>query len=127
MLAWSFTMWTAAASVPVNDVHSRLNPTTVAGIVQPRDVLELQRAVRSASERKSPVAVAGGRHAMGGQQFAGNALLIDMTAIAHATHSDPARGLIEMEGGAQWPAVIRAVLESGGGRWAIRQKQTGAD
>ena len=35
----------------VNDVHSRLNPTAVAGIARPRDVDELVQTVRFAADR----------------------------------------------------------------------------
>src|SRR5437763_1340203 len=92
----------------VNDVHSRLNPTRVAEIVRPRDAHELCAAVRAAADRNIPVAVAGGRHAMGGQQFAADGMLIDMMAMNHMVHFDAVRGLIEMEAGADWPTVIRA-------------------
>src|SRR5688500_1271616 len=92
------------AKLIVNDVHSRLNPTRVAGVVRPRDVDELRDAVRSAAERGSPLAVCGGRHAMGAQQFATDALLLDTTSMNRAIRLDPQRALLEMEAGADWPA-----------------------
>src|SRR5687768_677262 len=117
------------ASTRVNDVHSRLNLTHVAEIVTPRDIDELRAAVRSAADRNMPVSICGGRHAMGGQQFGSDTLLIDTTELAKPLSFDPHAGLLEMEAGAQWPAVIRAshALGGAGGRWGIRQKQTGAD
>ena len=57
----------------VNDVHSQLNPTRVAAIVRPSSVDELSAALGNARATGHAVAVAGGRHAMGGQQFAENA------------------------------------------------------
>lgn len=113
----------------VNDVHSRLNATRVAEVAVPRDVDELRAAVRSATERGLPVAVAGGRHAMGGQQFCAGGLLVDTTALRRPVSLDAERGLLEMEAGARWPEVIAASHELQGGapRWGIRQKQTGAD
>ena len=113
----------------VNDVHSRLNATRVAEVATPRDVDELRAAVRSAAERGLPVAVAGGRHAMGGQQFCAGGLLIDTAALRRPISLDAERGLLEMEAGARWPEVIAAThaLQGAGPRWGIRQKQTGAD
>ena len=40
---------------------------------------ELQEAVRGAAARGLSVSVAGGRHAMGGQQFGAGTVLLDMT------------------------------------------------
>jgi len=113
----------------VNDVHSRLNATEVAEVATPRDVDELRAAVRSAADRGLPVSVAGGRHAMGGQQFCAGGLLIDTTGLRRPLSLDAERGLLEMEAGATWPEVIRAshALQDGEPRWGIRQKQTGAD
>src|SRR5688572_3855130 len=89
----------------VNDVHSRLNPTRVAGVVQPRDTDALRAAVRSAAERGSQLSVCGGRHAMGAQQFGTDTLLIDTTSLTRVISFDPNLGLLEMESGADWPAV----------------------
>lgn len=113
----------------VNDIHSRLNATAVAEILTPRDQDELVAAVRAAAERDLPVAIAGGRHAMGGQQFCAGGLLIDTSALCRPIRLDAERGLLEMEAGAQWPAVIQAThaLQGPDIRWGIRQKQTGAD
>lgn len=114
----------------VNDVHSRLNPTVVADVVRPRDVDGIAAALQTARSRGLPVAVAGGRHAMGGQQFCAGGLLLDMRSMDCPISLDPERGLLEMEAGAMWPAVIEAThaLQPGDRiRWGIRQKQTGAD
>jgi FAD/FMN-containing dehydrogenase len=113
----------------VNDVHSRLNATRVAGIIAPRDLDELVAAVKDAAARRLPVAVAGGRHAMGGQQFCEGGLLIDMRGMNAVLGFDAARGLLEVEAGAMWPQLIEAThaLQGDAIRWGIRQKQTGAD
>jgi FAD/FMN-containing dehydrogenase len=124
------TVAAIASGQVVNDVHSRMNRTTVAEVVRPQDADELREAVRAAAERRRAVALCGGRHAMGGQQFAAGEVLIDMTAMKRALAFDAARGLITMEAGADWPAVIRAThaLQPGDAKpWGIRQKQTGAD
>jgi FAD/FMN-containing dehydrogenase len=115
--------------ITVNDVHSRLNQTVVREVVRPRDVDELRVALREAAERDLPVAIAGGRHAMGGQQFCAGGQLLDMTEMNRAISLDRDQGLLEIEAGAMWPQVIEAThaLQPDGVRWGIRQKQTGAD
>ena len=116
-------------NVNVNDVHSRLNETAVAEVVRPADPDALRAVVKDAGVRGLPVAIAGGRHAMGGQQFCTGGLLIDTTAMSRPLALDADRGLLEIEAGAMWPAVIEAThaLQPGAPRWGIRQKQTGAD
>ena len=57
------------AGLVVNDLHSQLNATRVEAIVKPRTVEELQAAVIGARAAGRSVCVAGGRHAIGGQQF----------------------------------------------------------
>jgi FAD/FMN-containing dehydrogenase len=114
----------------VNDIHSRLNATSVSRIARPRDIDELRAEIRAAANRRECVAVSGGRHAMGGQQFARGALLLDTRDLHRVIRFDAGAGTIEMEAGADWPAVIRATHEAQPGAdrpWGIRQKQTGAD
>lgn len=112
------------AATLVNDVHSALNATRVAGIRQPRTVGEIRAVVAVAAERGLPVAICGGRHAMGGQQFAQDALLLDMRKMRHVLAFDDAAGLVDVEAGIEWPELIDFL---DGTRWSIRQKQTGAD
>ena len=117
----------------VNDVHSRLNPTTVSEIIRPTAIEDVRAAVRRAAREVAHggggLAICGGRHAMGGQQFASNSLLLDMTGMNRAIDLDEGRGLLSIGAGAMWPDVIRAThdLARGGPRYSIRQKQTGAD
>ena len=117
---------TACVSAPkqqgawVNDIHSQLNRTWVANVVKPGSIDELRRALRGSG----PVSIAGGRHAMGGQQFASNATLLDMNGMTRVLSVDDDRGIVDVEAGIQWPALIAALKET---PWAIRQKQTGAD
>ncbi len=118
-----------AASVDqlwVNDIHSGLNATHVAWIVAPTTVQQVQSAVLDAARIGAQVAICGSRHAMGGQQFAHGALLLDMRAMQRVLAYDAANGLLALEAGIEWPAVID-YLEQAGGIWSIRQKQTGAD
>jgi FAD/FMN-containing dehydrogenase len=114
----------AVVSELVNDVHSRLNPTAIAEVVRPRSLEELQAAVRSAAANRRPLAVCGGRHAMGGQQFRTGGLLLDTSGLAGVLSLDSEHGLVEVEAGIQWPGLLDALAET---PWSIRQKQTGAD
>ena len=114
----------------VNDLHSALNPTRVAAICQPRSLSDIRATVRQAERQGLPLSVCGGRHAMGGQQFAGDALLLDMRHMRRVLAFDADAGLIEVEAGIQWPELIdylETAPAPAGRRWSIRQKQTGAD
>ena len=114
----------------LNDVHSQLNSTRVARVERPTTLAELQAIVVSAHEKQQPISIAGGRHAMGGQQFAENSVHIDTTQMGRVLASDAERGLLTIEAGAMWPAIIaatHAMPNEGRPMWAIRQKQTGVD
>jgi FAD/FMN-containing dehydrogenase len=112
----------------LNDVHSGLNATRVHEVVQPRSVADIQLAIRRA--RETGVSICGARHAMGGQQFGTDTLLLDMMALNRVLSFDRQAGTIEVEAGIQWPALIEFMLAAQAGadvQWGIVQKQTGAD
>ena len=112
----------------VNDTHSALNRTVVSRIVEPGSVEDVVRAIRRAREGGDALAIAGGRHAMGGQQFLDSSTLLDMRKLKRVRRFDDERGLLEVEAGITWPDVIRGYLaRATASRWGIRQKQTGAD
>jgi FAD/FMN-containing dehydrogenase len=113
----------------VNDVHSRLNPTSVREVLRPETTEGLRAIVAAAAARGHRLSVCGGRHAMGGQQFASGHTLIDTTSLNRPIALDARRGLLTIEAGANWQQIIRAThdLQPGGITWAIHQKQTGAD
>lgn len=118
------------AGVVVNDIHSQLNETTVRRIARPASTGALQRLVRESAQRGEAISIAGGRHAMGGQQFGEDTVLVDVTAMNRIRRFDRERGLVEVEAGVQWPAVVRALIDRQRGarrQWGIAQKQTGAD
>jgi FAD/FMN-containing dehydrogenase len=76
------------------------------------------------------VSIAGGRHAMGGQQFGEGTVLIDTRDLDRVLAFDADAGLVTVEGGMEWPALLGHLerLQSGKTRtWGIYQKQTGAD
>lgn len=121
-----------AAERVVNDVHSQLNETRVGHIVEPESVETLQALVLRAREEGRAISIAGGRHAMGGQQFAAGGVLLDMRRMRRVLAFAPSRHEIEVEAGIEWPQLIGFMVERQRGRApreqaAIVQKQTGAD
>jgi FAD/FMN-containing dehydrogenase len=120
----------AESSVLVNDIHSQLNPTRVERVVAIESEATLRVALAAARAEDKPVCVAGGRHAMGGQQFAGDAVLLDMRAMRRIVGLDAEQGVVEAEAGIQWPELIERLIAMQQGKpaaWGIIQKQTGAD
>ena len=121
----------ARARQPVlNDVHARLNASRPALYRCPDSASEVAAAVLQARRRGLSVAIAGGRHAMGGQQFLEGGCVIDLRALNRILAFDREQGLITVEAGATWPELMRGYLSLQAGQtaqWGIRQKQTGAD
>ena len=118
------------AAVELNDVHSRLNATVVRELAQPTTTAELSRLLARARREGLAVSISGGRHAMGGQQFARDALHLDMSKFARVIRLDRERGIVTVEAGIGWPALIEELqsMQRGDARpWSIVQKQTGAD
>ncbi len=117
-------------AVTVNDIHSQLNATVVRCVHRPTSIASVRKVVRAVSSQGGALAIAGGRHSMGGQQFAAGSDLLDMTRLDSVLDFDVERGEIEVEAGMMWPALIDwlLVIQEGASRpWAIVQKQTGAD
>src|SRR5919112_6350418 len=114
----------------VNDVHAQLNATQVHAVLRPASVADVRAAVLAAGAAGRAMAVAGGRHAMGGQQFGVGRDLLDMTGLDRVLDFDPERGEVEAEAGILWPALIawlHAIQDGQSHPWGIIQKQTGAD
>jgi len=117
-------------SILVNDIHSQLNSTHVQGISQPQSLEDVQSIVRTARKDRNVISIAGGRHAMGGQQFGTDTLLIDIRNLNRVINLDREHGIIEVEAGIEWPELIARYLtlqNADGQAWGIAQKQTGAD
>lgn len=114
----------------VNDVHSALNPTDVLDVIPVASIGAEQGIVQETAAGGGVIAIAGGRHAMGGQQFASEGRLLDTRGMNRVLRFDRDQGLIEVEAGIQWPALIDHLIAAQAGsedQWSIRQKQTGAD
>src|SRR5712671_1570651 len=109
-----FALWPAGCArklsttrrVLVNDVHSQLNSTLVARIEAIDSLAGIQRALGRARDEGRAVSIAGGRHAMGGQQFVTDAVLLDTKQLNRVLHFDADAGTIEVEAGMQWPELI---------------------
>jgi FAD/FMN-containing dehydrogenase len=138
----------AAGGTLVNDIHSQLNATRVREVLAPRTLDDLADVVARARARGHSIAIAGGRHAMGGQQFGDASVLVDTRPLDRVIGFDAVRGLIDVEAGIMWPALMRwldenqdprdprpvsdprdprPVNDPRNPRWGIIQKQTGAD
>jgi len=110
----------------VNDAHSKLNRTRVAGITRPEDPEPIQQILR----RGRTISICGGRHAMGGQQFGTDNWLVDMGRLNKVLQFDRKNGLLEVEAGIQWPDVLKFLEANQTDEdkpWGFAQKQTGAD
>lgn len=112
----------ADKGILVNDVHGQINPTRVSAIRKPADPAMLERAL----EPGGGVAICGGRHAMGGQQFASGRPLIDMRQMNKVIGIDRDARTVTAWAGITWPELV-AVLNREAPELSIIQKQTGAD
>jgi len=113
-----------------NDIHSKLNPTRVARVLRPASEAEVVAALKEAAGVGLAVSVCGARHAMGGQQFGKETLLLDISGLTALGDLDRERGTIEAGAGLKWPELIDGLHARQAGEevvWSIRQKQTGAD
>ena len=114
----------------LNDIHSQLNATRVGKILEPRSLQELKSAIHQANEAGKAISIAGGRHAMGGQQFGEGNFHVNMNGMNRILGLDRERGIVEVEAGVQWPQLLEYLVRAQEGeehQWGIFQKQTGAD
>ena len=122
--------YASPAGVVVNDIHSRLNATSVHDIVRPESVEAIQAAIARARDAGRAMSIAAGRHAMGGQQFGADTTLLDMNGMDRVVEFDRTNGSIEVEAGIRWPALYQYLLDQqrdAARPWTFSQKQTGAD
>jgi FAD/FMN-containing dehydrogenase len=120
----------AGRPVVLNDIHSGLNASEPARVVRVDSVEDVRAEVNRAGAAGMPVIASGGRHAMGGQQFCRNGVVLDTRPLDRVLGLDTTRGLVEVEAGIEWPelvAYLNAVQSAERCPWVIAQKQTGAD
>jgi FAD/FMN-containing dehydrogenase len=138
--AWPEAAWPQEKAKPkpkpkpegvlVNDVHSQLNTTRVFRVVEPDSLDGVRSAFSLGRKEERPICIAGGRHAMGGQQFCTDGVLIDIRKLNKVLAFDAERGLIELESGVQWPRLRDYLVSEQLGKdkqWTFAQKPTGAD
>src|SRR5882724_7133628 len=113
----------------VNDVQTGLNPTRVSKIVRPTSAPDIQSVLKDCAKHGQSLCVSGSRHAAGGQQFATDALLLDMRSMNRVVGLDERSGVLHVEAGIEWPELIQGytALQKENVKWGIRQKQGGAD
>ena len=105
----------------LNDVHSQLNHTIVARIERPRTLAQSQSAIVDGRKLGDRISAAGVGMPWVGQQFAAGSVHIDTSALNRVLHSDSERGLLHIEAGADWPAIIaasRQIVAGSGSAWA---------
>src|SRR5262245_15747630 len=120
----------SADGVVVNDAQSQLNETRVTRVEKPDSLDALGAVLRRARDDGKSVSVCGGRHAMGGQQFGTDTVLVDVRGLNRVVALDEAKGEIEVEAGVEWPELLDHLHKAQAGRpwmWSARQKQTGVD
>jgi len=83
---------------------------TVARIEEPASLDEVQAALSKAAREDRAVSVCGGRHAMGGQQFGADTVLLDTGKLNKVLKFDRENRLITAQAGIQWPELLEWLL-----------------
>ena len=114
----------------INDIHSKLNAVDMQRVITTGSISEVQQAIAVVREAGGNLSIAGGRHAMGGQQFLAGGVLLDTSRLNRIISLDTEQGLVQVEAGILWSDLVRGLQEmqqDSPQRWSIVQKQTGAD
>jgi FAD/FMN-containing dehydrogenase len=115
----------------VTDVHGRLHRSRPLLQRRAESVADVLETLALARRKGLALAVSGGRHAMGGQQFLEGGCVLDLRGLNRILAFDRESGRITVEAGATWPHLMRGYLarqmDGATRQWGIRQKQTGAD
>ena len=116
----------------VSDIHSGMNTVWHQEVIQIDSVLKIQETVRRAKKQGLAIAICGGRHAMGGQQFAHAGVLLNMRSFDRVLRFDSIQGTIKVQAGIIWSDLIERLGDlqidaPRKERWSIIQKPTGAD
>ena len=72
---------TTSQQIVLNDLHSRLNPTTVDSIHHPKSSYEVLTLIKYAKKHNKSISISGGNHSMGGQQFGTGTMHLNMSAM----------------------------------------------
>src|SRR5207245_10270606 len=110
--------------------NSGLIGSRVARFVTSVSVQDVQWIVAQARKEGRAISIAGGRHAMGGQQFGTDTILLDTSRFNRVVAFDEKNGFLTVQAGIRWPELLHYLEQAQKGKWpqwGIRQKQTGAD
>ena len=116
--------------IVLNDLHSRLNPTTVDSIHHPKSSYEILTLIKQAKKHNKSISISGGQHSMGGQQYGAGTMHLNMSEMNDVLKFDRKNGIVTVEAGIQWPKLIEYLISSqkySKKQWGITQKQTAAD
>lgn len=105
-VAEAYPRWLTQVRGTVNDA-SCLNVTHVYGVARPTDISEIRQALKFADAHDLTVVPSGTRHAMGGQNTAVGALVLDLRDMA-SVRIDPTRQTATVGAGALWRDVLEA-------------------
>jgi FAD/FMN-containing dehydrogenase len=123
MIKTTITNW-------VNDIHSQLNLTQVDQTIAVTSIADIINVIDYAQQNSKKISIAGGRHAMGGQQFGDDCILLDINNMNRVLSFNQINGTITVESGITWRQII-TYLSNGQidspKPWTIAQKQTGCD
>ena len=106
-----YPRWLTQVRGTVDDA-SCLNATLVYGVARPTGISEVRQALRFARANDLTVVTSGTRHAMGGQNAALGALVLDMRDMA-AVRVDTTRQTATVAAGARWRDVLEAAHADG--------------
>jgi FAD/FMN-containing dehydrogenase len=116
--------------VLVNDVHAQLSSALVWKVVEPDSIEGVSAAFALAKKEKRALSFAGGRSAMGGQEFGSENVLVDVRKLSRVIDFDAERGTVEVEAGVQWPRLYDFLAGGQNGRekqWTFAQKPVDID
>ena len=88
----------------INDV-SGVNRTSIYGILQIKSEDELRNTLHFARQQKLTVSIAGTKHSMGGQEFATDALVLDMHGFNQMS-VDAKSKILTVQSGAIWHHIL---------------------
>ena len=72
---------TSPQQIVLNDLHSRLNPTTVDSIHHPKSSYEILTLIKQAKKHNKSISISGGQHSMGGQQYGAGTMHLNMSEM----------------------------------------------
>lgn len=93
--------------VQLNDA-SKLEPTQVAGVFEPRTVAELKVLIEQARSSGKKISLSGSRHSMGGQIAYPDSLHLDMRKFDQI-HYNPHEQSVTVQSGATWRQIQQAL------------------